>query len=257
MDLLGFGISGKGRTWSEQKEILARVFNYANCAYYGSLKKGEIHTGYEVVTRLGMAHTKAMIILLAMQLLARDDKDVEVVFARCFSSAVLGKILSEQFGMREDQAKKAELGGLFSEIGRMILQVYRKFHAENDDRIDETFIDRYHIYLTERIIDIFALPDYLQGLIFHGGVVVEANYLTLGGILQLAIDAVAESFRKEKNCLVLEVQPMPAGQDLDASIEHIVACQYAAVGLSSYLKIINGRERLLPPYESAKQKNDH
>jgi len=201
-----------------------------------------------------MAQTKAMILMLALQLLARDDKEIEVIFARCFSSAVMGKVLARQFGLREELAKRVELGGLFSEIGRMILKVYKKFHAPEDERIDEGFISRYHLYLAERIIEIFALPEYLKSLLFHENIVVESNFLTLAGIMRLAIDTVSESFRREGNCFVVEVIPMPAGQDTDASIEHDIECQYAAVGLGKYLKIIKGRERILPPYEPANQK---
>ena len=156
--------------------------------------------------------------------------------------------------MREELAKRVELGGLFSEIGRMILKVYKKFHAPEDERIDEGFISRYHLYLAERIIEIFALPEYLKSLLFHENIVVESNFLTLAGIMRLAIDTVSESFRREGNCFVVEVIPMPAGQDTDASIEHDIECQYAAVGLGKYLKIIKGRERILPPYEPANQK---
>ena len=77
-------------------EITMRIFNIANSAYYGSLRKGSIHTFYEVVTRLGMNHTKALIIILALQILARGDEEIETIFARSFASSVLGKILADR-----------------------------------------------------------------------------------------------------------------------------------------------------------------
>jgi hypothetical protein len=235
-------------------EILMRIFNIANSAYYGSLRKGSIYTFYEVVTRLGMNHTKALIIILALQLLARDDKEVEVIFARSFASSVIGKVIAGQFGMRDDSAKKVELGGLFFEIGRMIIVLYKKLHAPEDERIDETFIDKYQPYLAERIIHKFALPDYLKTMMFSEGLVVEANYLTLTGMTQLAVNVVAASFNKFHNHLVIEALPLPLGHDQVMALDSIIEEQFNAVNLSKYLRIIKKRERLLPQYEDKKKK---
>jgi hypothetical protein len=235
-------------------EILMRVFNIANSAYYGSLRKGSIYTFYEVVTRLGMNHTKALIIILALQILARDDKEIEVIFARSFASSVLGKILAQQFGMREDNAKTVELGGLFSEIGKMIITLYKKLHAAEDERIDEDFIKRYHPYLAERIIERFALPDYLKQMIFSENIVVEANYITVSGMAQIAINIVEASFNKYNNRLVLEVLPSSDRDRDELTLDCVIEDQFNAVGLGKYLRIIRKRERLLPKYEDKKKK---
>lgn len=236
-------------------EILMRVFNIANSAYYGSLRKGSIYTFYEVVTRLGMNHTKALIIILALQILSRDDKEIEIIFARSFASSVLGKILAQQFGMREDNAKRVELGGLFSEIGKMIIILYKKLHASDDGRIDDDFINRYHPYLAERIIEKFALPDYLKQMIFSESIVVEENYITVSGMTQLAINFVAASFHKYHNRLVIEaLLPSVSGRDETMALETIIEDQFNAVGLGKYLRIIRKRERLLPKYEDKKKK---
>jgi len=236
-------------------EILMRVFNIANSAYYGSLRKGSIYTFYEVVTRLGMNHTKALIIILALQILARDDKEIEVIFARSFASSVLGKILAQQFGMREDNAKRVELGGLFSEIGKMIILLYKKLHAPDDERIDEDFVKKYHPYLAERIIEKFALPDYLKQMIFSESIVVEENYITVSGMTQIAINFVEASFHKFHNHLVIEaLLPPVTGRDEAMVLETIIEGQFNAVGLGKYLRIIRKRERLLPKYENKKKK---
>jgi hypothetical protein len=232
-----------------------RVFNIANSAYYGSLRKGSIYTFYEVVTRLGMNHTKALIIVLALQILARDDKEIEVVFARSFASSVLGKILAQQFGLREENAKSVELGGLFSEIGKMIILLYRKLHAADDERIDEDFIRKYHPYLAERIIEKFALPDFLKQMVFAESIIVEENYVTVSGLAQIAIDIVAASFQKFHNHLVIEALSSSVwGRDEQMALETIIENQFNAVGLSKYLRIIKKRERLLPKYEGPKKK---
>jgi len=229
-------------------DILMRIFSFANSAYYGSLSKGSIHTFYEVVSRLGMNHTKALIIILSLQFLARDDEEVEVLFARCFASSVIGKIIAQQAGVREDMAKKVELGGLFSEIGRMIIHVYKKLHAPDDERIDKIFIEKYHSYLTERIVETFALPDYLKTMVFHEGLVIESNNITLSGIMQLGVQFVYANFSKFNNHLVIEPLVLPSGQDQTMSLDRIVEGQFDAVGLGKYLRIVRKKQRLLPVY---------
>ena len=231
------------------RDVLMRIFNYAGSAYWGSLKKGSIKTFYEVVTRLGMAHTKAMILILSLKMLANDDPEIEEIFARCFSAATLGKIMAGQFGLREESAKKVELGGLFSETGRMIMEVYKKHWAPDDERIDKAFVDKYHVYLTERLIERFALPEYLKNMIFHDGIVIEANYFTLSSITQLAVNMVSVSFQKYHGRLVIDVLPLPEGHDQSHSLEHIITDQFNSVGLGKYLRIIHKRERILPVYE--------
>lgn len=235
-------------------DIVMRIFNIANSAYYGSLRKGSIYTFYEVVTRLGMNHTKALIIILALQILARGDEEIEVIFAKSYASSVLGKILARQFGIREDNTKKIELGGLFSEIGKMIILLYKKFHAEDDERIDEYFIEKYHFYLTERIVERFALPDYLMQMLFPESIVVEENYITISGMTQMAIILVAASFKKFHNHLVIEaLSPPVLGRDEAMALQTIFENQFNAVGLGKYLRIIKKRERLLPRYEGKKK----
>ena len=236
-------------------EILILIFNIANSAYYGSLRKGSIHTFYEVVTRLGMNHTKALIIILALQLLARGDKEIEVIFVRSFASSVLGKILAQQFGMREDNAKSVELGGLFSEIGKMIIILYKKLYAPDDERVDEDFIKNYHPYLTERIIEKFALPDYLKQMIFSESIIVQENYIAVSGMTRIAIDFVAASFHKFHNHLVVEALAPPfSGGDETMALANIIENQFNAVGLGKYLRTIKKRERLLPKYEGKNKK---
>jgi hypothetical protein len=202
-----------------------------------------------------MNHTKALIIILALQILARDDKEIEVIFARSYASSVIGKILAQQFGMREDNAKRVELGGLFSEIGKMILVLYKKLHAPDDKRFDNDFINKYHPYLAERIVEKFALPDYLKQMIFSESLIVEENYITVSGITQVAINFVEASFQKFHNRLVIEAMVPPTlGRDESLSLDKIIEDQFNAVKLGKYLRIIRKRDRLLPKYEDKRKK---
>ncbi|MEN6376220.1 MAG: HDOD domain-containing protein [Smithella sp.] len=238
-------------------EILMLVFSIANSAYYKNIRKGKISSFYEVVTSLGMNHVKVMIIILALKILARGDKEIEIIFIRSVVSAVFGKILSQQFGMREDNARRVELGGLFSEIGTMIILLYKKLYAAHDERIDETFIKKYHPYLAERIIEQFSLPDYLKQVVFSESIVLEDSYITISGITRLSIDFVAECFYKFHNQLVVEDHSPPvSGCDGAMSLANIIEHQFDAVGLGKYLRIIKNKERLLPEYEGRKKEQE-
>lgn len=236
-------------------EILMLIFGIANSAYYGRLKKGNISSFYEVVTRLGMNHVKVLIIILALRILARGDKELEIIFVRSFVSAVFGKVLAQQFGRKEDNAKKVELGGLFSEIGKMIIILYKKLHAPDDERINEKFIETYHPYLAERIIKTFVLPDYLRQMVFSDSIVMQENYISIAGITRIAIDFVVSSFQKFHNHLVIEDLTSPvSGRDDSVTLAGIVEYQFNAVGLGRYLRIIKKKERLLPEYEDEESK---
>lgn len=234
-------------------EILLLVFSIANSAYYGKLKKGNIRSFYEVVTRLGMNHVKVLIIILALRILARDDEELQIIFIRSFVSAVFGKILAQQFGRKEDNANKVELGGLFSDIGKMIIILYKKLNAPDDERINDYFINTYHPYLAERIIEIFNLPEDLKQIVFSDGIIVQENYITSAGIARITIDFVASSFRKFHNQLVIEDLPLPAsGRDESVTLAGIIEHQFNAAGLGKYLRIVKNKERLLPEYEIKK-----
>jgi len=234
-------------------EVLRHLFNIANSVYYGSLKKGSIHSFHEVVTRLGMNYTKVLIIVLSLLKMAGGDEEVEVIFARCYASSVLGQIVAHQFRLRESSVKMVELGGLFSEIARMIMIFYKKKYAADDQRIDEDFIRRYHPYLSERLIENFSLPEYLNPMVMADSIVLESNFITIYGITQLVVSFVAASFGKFGNRLVIEALPVKIGEDRTTALDFIIENQFNAVGLGKYLRVIRKKERLQPKYEK-KQK---
>ena len=98
------------------------------------------------------------------------------------------------------------------------------------------------------------MPDYLKAMVFSEGLVVEANYLTMTGMTQLAVSLVSASFSKFHNRLVIEALPLPQGQDQVLALDSIIEEQFNAVHLGKYLRIIKKRERLLPKYEEKKKK---
>jgi HD-like signal output (HDOD) protein len=231
----------KGRLSSE---ILLRLLSIASSVYYGSLKRGAVNSFYEAVSRLGMDQTKAFIIILAQQALARGDREIEKVFARTFATAVLGKLLSKEFALREDAARKVELGGLLLEIGRIMIMLYRKLYLKEEGvaeaDVTDAFIDEVHPQLGVAVVEKFFLPPYLKEILLAESLVFETRRFALAGVVRLAHDAVTTSFRRFNNKLVLAAPP-PSREE-GFTIAEMVTEHFRAVGLQQYLQIVRLEE---------------
>jgi HD-like signal output (HDOD) protein len=219
-------------------DICLRLFNIANAIYFGSLRRGELDSFYDVVIHLGMHQTKVLIFTLALYRYGRGDREVETVFARSFATSVLAHMFALQMGFREQAAHRAELAGLLMEIGRMMMLVYRKFTAPEEEGIDDEFIDVYHPYLGERIVARFNLPEYVKTIILARTIILEESYVSLPGVVYLASENVRTSFERYDSRLVIRCQiPKPA-TDVSRTLEAILRDKFKAAGLDEYLHII-------------------
>jgi len=218
-------------------EIWLRLQGIASSVYFGSLRRGDVSSFHDVVTRLGMYQTKAMIITLALYHYGGNEKDVEIIFARCYATSVMAHILAIQMGFTEEVAWRAELGGLLLEIGKKMMVVYKKTSDHKSEEIDDDFIESYHPYLGDRIIKRYSLPDYLGSIILARQVILEENIISLPGVVYLAYDTICTSFDKYDNRLVIKCQtPMPT-TDVSRTLEAIIQDKFRAVGLEQYLHI--------------------
>jgi len=219
-------------------EILTRLFSIANSAYLGSLRRGKAETFYDVVSRLGLSRTKTLIVTLASYHQRKFDPDIEKIFAKSYATSIMAQILAGQAGFREEAIKKAELSGLFLEIGKKTMLLYRKMYADGLDLLDDEFIESYHPYLGEMIVRRYGLPDYLKTVILARAVVMEESQIALVGIVRMAYDVVHASFLKYQNRLVIKCQiPRPA-TDVTRTMEAIITERFKAVGLEKYLHVI-------------------
>jgi len=221
-------------------ETLARLFSIANSVYYGQIRRGTVDTFYKVVSRLGMDFTLVLIIFLAIASLSKDD-EVKIIFAKSFATSILGgKILSKEFGLKDNDRKKVELGGLLLEIGKIIIAIYRSLYNEDYEqaKIGEDFISKYHSTLAVKIIEKFRLPEYLKDMVSAHYLTLETELVSLSGIVILAYSIVDLNFRRFGDKLVI-VSPMP---EPDGMVEHttgeIIEGTFKAVGLAKYIQII-------------------
>lgn len=221
-------------------ELLVRLFGIANSAYYGPLKKGSVDTLYKVVSRLGMDFARVLIIFLAFAAVSKN-KEIKTIFAKSFATSIVGgKILAKEFGLRDNDAKKVELGGLLLEIGKIIFALYRSLHkdAYEEAEIGEEFISQYHSSLGVKIIEKYELPEFLKEMISTDCLTLEKELISLSGIVMLAYSIVDLSFRRFGNKLVI-ASPMP---DPDGMVVHttgaVVQETFRAVGFGEYIEVI-------------------
>jgi len=219
-------------------DVFTYLFNIANSAYHGSLKMGSVKHFFDVVNRLGTQYTKVLILLFAMQRLARGDHDAEIIFAKCFGASVLGRIMARGFGFRDDGARKVELACLLSSIGALMMMVYRNRYHDEEFVLSDDFIEQNHLYLTERIVRRFQLPEYLHEMIMTNYFILERIGIGLPAVVKLAVIAVDWSFQTSHDKLVFR-SPYTSLEDRFApSLAGIIEEQFAAAGLKKHLVIL-------------------
>jgi hypothetical protein len=221
-----------------EPDLFNHLFSIANSAYHGSLKMGRARHFYDVVTRLGMEHTKVAILLFALHRLARGDTETELLYVKSFAASVVGRILARGLGFSDDAARKVELGCLFFHFGFLMMLVYRSRHQDEAFHIDDDFIQRHQSFLTERIIARFNLPDYLLEMTMTRCLSIDRMGVKLSGVVQMAIDIVERSFQQFNNRLVIQ-SPISSSDDGGSiTLGFIIEEQFSAAGLRQYLQIV-------------------
>ena len=224
-------------------DVFTYLFNIADSAYHGSLKMGQVKHFFEVVNRLGTQYTKVLILMFAMHRLAKGNHDAEIIFAKSFSAAVVGRIMARGFGFRDDGARQVELACLLANVGALMMTVYRSRYSAAYYIASDEFIEQNHLYLTERIIRRFQLPEYLYEMIMTNCFVIDRMGIGLTTVVKLAISAVEWSFRTLNNKLVFR-SPYTSLEDRFApSMAGIIEEQFAAAGLKQYLVILAETEQ--------------
>lgn len=222
-------------------EILAKIMDIANSAYFGTLKKGKVTTFYDAVIHLGMKHTELLILYFSLFILAKD-RDMELIMAKSFSRYVLGGyVYAKEFGLNNDATYKVELGCLFMDIGKIIIHLYRKKFTEDYDRfgINEVFIEKHHAHLGFKVCERFNIPEEMKQMIFHRYFTLDAKHIALSGILKTVYSLVEALFRESHGKLVI-TSPMPDNDErLTHSLGVVIQELFSAVGLSGYLEIID------------------
>jgi HD-like signal output (HDOD) protein len=225
-------------------EVLVRLFSIANSAYYGHLKRGTVDTFYKVVSRLGMDFARVLVIFLSFAALSKD-KEVSIICAKSFATSIIGgRILAKEFGLRDDDARRVEIGGLLLEIGKIIIALYGSLYKDEYEqaRIGEDFISQHQSHLGMKFMEKFGLPEFLKDVISANCLTLETELISLSGIVIAAYSIVDMSFRRFDNRLFIS-SPMP---DAEGIIVHTIGATieetFKAVGFGRYIEIIRPPE---------------
>jgi hypothetical protein len=228
-------------------DIFSFLFNIANSAYHGSLKMGSVQNFYDVVNRLGIQYTKALILQFALHSLARGGHETEIIFAKNFAASVMGRIMARGLGFQDDDARRVELACLLSSIGILMMTVYKNHYHVGDFNISDDFIEKNHIYLTERIIRRFQLPEYLHEMIETNSFILERMGIGLTTVVKLANAAVDWSFKTLNNKLVFRSPHVSLEDRFTPSLAGIIEEKFAAAGLKKYLIILSDITQIQQP----------
>lgn len=219
-------------------DILVRLFNIANSIYWGSMQKGIVNSFYDVVMRLGMDYTKALITFFALNQLSKGNKEVETMLAKDYATSVLARILAEEINLSPISAKKAELAGILMNIGKIIITIYDKFYKPSNICIDQSFISDNHKNIGKKVIDRFSLPPFLKGWIDSDCLVLYEKDISLSSVVTLAANSINESFRKFGNRWVIKALMPDSNNKLGRTIGKFIEDQFSAIGLGAYIDII-------------------
>ncbi len=219
-------------------EIFSYLFNIANSAYHGGLKMGSVKHFFDVVNRLGTQYIKVLILQHALYTLAKGCPETEIIFVKSFSASVMGRIMARGFSFSDDDGRKVELACLLSSIGALMMAVYRKNYQTDDFVITDDFIEHNHLFLTERIIRRFQLPEYLHEMIMPNCFPLERMGISLITVVKLATAAVDWSFRNLNNTLVFRSPYTSLDDRFAPSLVGIIEEKFAAAGLRKYLIIL-------------------
>jgi len=218
--------------------IFTYLFSIANSAYHGSLKMGAVQHFYDVVARLGMQYTKVLILQHAIHSLAKGGHEAEIIYAKSFSASIVGRIMARGLGFTDDDARKVELACLLSSLGILMMTVYRNHYHTGDLILSDDFIEENHPYLTERIINRFQLPEYLNEMLLSNYLTLNRMDLALPSVVKFAIATVDWSFRTLGNKLVIRSSYTTLEDRFSPSMAGIIEEKFTAAGLKKYLNII-------------------
>ena len=214
--------------------IAIRLRSMADSVYHGNMRQGKAGNFAEVITSLGMRRSRVFII--AMALFSRMGAEHMHLQIESFATSLLARLIAEQMGFDQSSMEKAELGGLFLNLGKVVIAAYQ-FKAKAE--IEPAFVEKYHRYFAAEIITRFNLPEYLGDYIQEERLVLLKKSFSVGGIVYLARSLVEKIIRE---CGIIEVKsPMPEVKDnLDVSLGSIISEHFGMIGLGKYVKVIPG-----------------
>jgi len=223
------------------KELVASLFKIGASAYHSRLQMGECVTFNDLMLCIGMWPAKIYVLSLSLFSLDRGP-DFRELFARSVGTSALARVLMEMGNYEDDVVKKAQLGGLFAEVGKVIMLMYRK--EKGKDSLTDEFIEKHHTYFFQKIIEDFRMPHFLNDIVSFGdNIVFDEDTIILPSVVYLARMEVIGSFRKYGKLRIGFLKRGPEDPFAKTPVAEIKSF-FDILSLTSYLEIENHTEQM-------------
>ncbi len=221
------------------REVLGRLFDMSNSLYFGNLRVGETASFLDIVMRLGMKQTRTLILALSLFSVTKD-RELRVYAARAFATLMLARMFATEAGYRKDVQERLELGGLMFEIGKVVMFVYKKYHARF--HLKDEFIDAHHHEIGVKVIEKFNMPGFLKGIISERRLAFDEESYGVAGIVYLMNCAVDDTFKRYGK-FVVSAPPSGVEKLGPAGCAAILREQFAALGIGDLIEVLEPGRR--------------
>lgn len=212
-----------------RQDVLSRLIGRANLvSHLGKTKTGEAQQFLNIVMRLGMKPAKVYILAFTLYF---STPELEELAARSFSMAIIGRVLAKQLGLNALDQDRVELGALLLEMGKIPIVLYEK---QNHLKLGGDFTSRYHPYFGVRMVQKYALPDYLAGVILNQFFSIDGNGFSAAAVVDLAHCVVERSFMRSGKFII---QYQNRVDQTDSSLLSTINNAFQVIGLRKYLEI--------------------
>ena len=156
--------------------------------------------------------------------------------ARSFATSKIVESITPHLIVPKSKSNLAKLGGLFMEIGKLIILLYA---YKEGVKIKDKFYRKYHARIGVLVIDKFGLPPELKGIIQHSYFTFEGKEsFSPSAITDMAYRIVEESFREHGKLIVQSVMPDPEGILYQTTVGSDILTQFITMGLGEYAQVI-------------------
>lgn len=215
------------------KEILMRLFDMSNAFYFGKLRVGDTVSFFDITMRLGMKQTKILILALSFFSVTKD-RELRLLAARAFATLMFCRILSVEANYKKEIQEKLELGGLMYEIGKVVMFLYRKYHARFPIR--DEFIEAHHHAIGLKVVDKFRLPGFLKEIMIERHIRLDEESFGIPGIIYMVNSMVDQSFRRYGKLIL--TAPSAGPEKYGASTcGSVILEQFTALGFGDLVEI--------------------
>lgn len=215
--------------------VPARLYGLANSAHYGRASSGRITKFTDVISRLGTDLSRSTAIFIAFLELCNGE-DMKLVMAQNFATSKIAEAIALHLDVPIPKRNLAMLGGLFMEIGRIIILLYA---YKEGIKFKEKFLLKFQAKIGALVIDKFGLPPELSVIIQHPYFTFEEkDSFATSAISDMAYRIVKDSFLKHGKLIVQSAMPDPEGILYQTTVGSEILTQFRTMGLGEYIKVI-------------------